>query len=159
MASEIAIFGLGNPLMADEGVGVKVIEALSRRGDLPEEVELIDLGTGGWRVLHETAGRRVLIFVDCALMGEPPGTMRRFRPDQVRSRKVRMRGSLHDGDLLSSLALAAALGKCTGDVVIFGIEPAGIGPGLDLSSTLAARIDDYVESILRETTVRNGVLA
>jgi len=146
----IAIFGLGNPLMADEGVGIKVLEALERRDDLPDRVELIDLGTAGWRLLHEVAGRRALIFVDCALMGESPGTMRRFRPEQVRSSKVRLRGSLHDGDLLSSLALAAALGKCAGEIVIFGIEPASIGPGLELTPDLAARVERYAERILRE---------
>jgi hydrogenase maturation protease len=150
MPSTIAIFGLGNPLMADEGVGIRVLEALQRRDDLPAYVELIDLGTGGWRLLDETAGRRALIFVDCALMGEQPGTIRRFRPEQVRSSRVRMRGGLHDGDLLSSLALAAALGKCSGDVVIFGIEPERIGPGLELTAALSSRLEEYAARILEE---------
>jgi len=150
MTAEVAIFGLGNPLMADEGVGIRVLEALRQRGDLPENVELIDLGTSGWRLLHETSGRRLLIFVDCALMDEAPGTMRRFDPGEVRSRKSSMRGSLHDVDLLSILDVAVESGDCTGRVVLFGIQPAEVRVGHGLSPALASRVDEYVERILSE---------
>ena len=150
MIAEIAIFGLGNPLMADEGIGIRVLEALRRRTDLPGNVELIDLGTGGWRVLHEAGGRRRLIFVDCARMGEPPGTIRRFLPDDVRSRKTRLRGSLHDGDLLSILEIATEFADCTGEIVLFGIEPVEIKPRDRLSPVLAGRVDEYVEQVLGE---------
>jgi hydrogenase maturation protease len=118
--------------------------------DVPEGVDVLDLGTSGMSVLHELAGRQKAIFVDCALMGEPPGTLRRFTPDDVMSRKVQTRVSLHEGDLLNTIALARRLGTCPDDVVIFGIEPSAVEPGDELSSLLAAKLNDYVDAVRAE---------
>jgi hydrogenase maturation protease len=147
---EIAVLGLGNPLMSDEGIGIRILEALERRADLPAGVELIDLGTGGLRLVHEAAGRRKLVLVDCARMGESPGVMRRFTPQDVRSRKVETRYSLHEGDVLANLELARRLGDCPDEVVLLGVEPASLAPGLELTAALAARLEDYVERVLDE---------
>ena len=150
MKAPIAIFGLGNPLMTDEGVGIHVLDTLKRRGNLPAGVELIDLGTGGMRLLHQIEGRRKLIFVDCVKMGQQAGALRRFCPDEVRSKKENARWSVHEGDLLETLALAKDLGSLPEDVVIFGIEPQRIEPGLELSPPLAASLEDYAEQVLLE---------
>ena len=150
MRAQIAIFGLGNPLMTDEGIGIHVLETIARRDDLPAGVEMIDLGTGGMRLLHQVEGRKKLIFVDCVKMGQQAGTLRRFRPDEVRSKKEHARWSLHDGDLLETLALAEDLGTLPEDVVIFGIEPQRIEPGLELSPALAASLEDYAEQVILE---------
>lgn len=150
MSAKIAIFGLGNPLMTDEGIGIHVLDRLGRRGDLPAGVELIDLGTGGMRLLHQIEGRRKLIFVDCTCMGEKAGTLRRFRPEEARSKKAGVRASVHEGDLLETLALAKELGTLPADVVILGIEPQTIAPGLELSPALATRLEEYAEQVLRE---------
>jgi hydrogenase maturation protease len=136
--------------MSDEGVGIRVLAALEASGALPDAVELIDLGTGGLRLLHETADREKLVFIDCAFMGEAPGTVRRFTPDEVRSVKAGMRGSVHEGDLLSNLALARRMGRCPDDVVIFGIEPASVDPGLELTDALASRVEDYARRVREE---------
>ena len=152
MPAATAIFGLGNPLMSDEGVGLRVLELLARSEDLPEDVELIDLGSGGVRLLHLLEGRRKAIFVDCAFMGQEPGTLRRFRLDEVRSTKLRLRRSLHEGDLLETLALAAELGTLPEDVVIFGIEPKSVGPGTELSPGLEARSGEYAKRVREEAS-------
>lgn len=146
---DTVVIGLGNPLMSDEGVGVRVLERL-RAGGLPEAVEAMDLGTSGMAVLHAIAGRERAVFIDCACMGCAPGTLRRFVPDEVRSRKVATRLSLHEGDLVNTLALSRRLGECPAEVVLFGIEPAEMGPGLDLSPALAANVDRYAEAVRRE---------
>ena len=153
MPAATAIFGLGNPLMSDEGVGVRVLERLAQCEGLPEDVELIDLGSGGMRLLHHLEGRRKLIFVDCAFMREEPGTLRRFGLDEVRSTKLRLRRSLHEGDLLETLALAAELGTLPEDVVIFGIEPGSVVPGTELSPGLEARLRDYATRVREEARI------
>lgn len=150
MTIPIAVFGLGNPLMTDEGIGILVLQALEARSDIPAEAELIDLGTGGLRILHEAEGRAKLIFVDCAYMGEAAGTIRRFTPDEVRSVKPRMRHSVHESDLMHNLELAAKLGQCPDDVVIFGIEPAKVEPGMELTEALESRFAEYVATVLAE---------
>ena len=141
-----AVIGMGNPWMSDEGIGIHVITRLQRT-EIADTIDILDLGTSGMRALHELEGRETVVFVDCALMGEAPGTMRRFTPDDVETRKVQPRLSLHEGDLLSTIALARRLGKAPRRIVIFGIEPETIEPGESLSPDLAARLDQYVAEI------------
>ena len=149
MKAPVAVMGLANPLLTDEGVGVRIVEALENR-PTPAGVDVLDMGTGGLGILHEIAGRRKVIFVDCAFMGESPGTLRRFTPEEAVSRKVQPRLSLHEGDLFQTLDLARNLGECPEEVVLFGIEPASVAPGDRLSEVLVARLDHYVDCILRE---------
>ena len=144
-----AIIGMGNPLMSDEGIGIHVIAQLQRM-TLGDGVEVLDLGTSGMRALHELEGRDMVVFVDCALMGTEPGTIRRFTPEDVETKKIQPRLSLHEGDLLNTIALAKRLGTAPERIVIFGIEPKTIDPGETLSPALAARLDQYVARIRDE---------
>ncbi len=71
------VLGLGNILLGDEGVGVHVVEELRRAGGLPG-VELVDGGTAGFSLLPYFDGARLVVVVDAAADGAPPGTW--FRP-------------------------------------------------------------------------------
>ena len=146
----MVLIGLGNPLMSDEGVGARLVAEIENRCLAPPGVEVLDLGTSGIGVLHAIAGRNKVLFVDCALMGEESGVMRRFTPEEAVSQKVQTGLSLHEGDLLQTLALARRLGECPSEIVIFGVEPASVAPGLELSSCLESRLDQYLEMLAKE---------
>jgi hydrogenase maturation protease len=150
----VIVVGLGNPLMADEGIGVVLIEALSRlaaAGDLPSEtIEYTDGGCGGMYLLHTIAGRQKAILIDCTLMGTPPGTIRRFTPDDVASVKQMAHLSLHEVDILKVLELAKQIGQCPDDIVIFGIEPVSITQQMHLNDAIRAKIPHYIETIKSE---------
>jgi len=150
LSTSTVVLGLGNPLMADEGVGVYLLERLSQRATEYPGVEFVDAGTGGMSVLHWIEGRRKAVLIDCAFMGSEPGTIRRFTPDEVRSTKVLAHQSLHEADLLHILALAEQLGQCPEQVVIFGIEPEAVEPRQQLSNTLVEKVEQYLETIEAE---------
>ena len=150
---ETLVAGLGNPLVGDEGVGIHVVRRLmDGPPDHFPDVEFADLGASMMAAVHAMAGRRKVVFIDCALMDEEPGTLRRFAPEEVRSVKALPRLSLHEGDLMQAVELSRALGECPEEVVIIGIEPAYVGPCEDLSEPLQARMDDYVQAVLDELT-------
>jgi hydrogenase maturation protease len=73
------VLGLGNVIMGDEGIGVHVVRAIEKQ-KLPEGVECMDGGTGGFVLLEpmQSAGRVVLI--DAAADGNPLGTVTRTTP-------------------------------------------------------------------------------
>jgi hydrogenase maturation protease len=144
------VLGLGNPLMADEGIGVSLVVRLSRFAAECPDVEFIDAGTGGLAVLHHIQDRQKAIFIDCAYMGEEPGTIRRFSTEEVRSSKVLAHQSLHEADLLRILDMSRQLGQAPEEIVIFGIQPERIAPALGLSPVLEARIDEYLAVLLKE---------
>ena len=73
----IAVVGVGNILMGDEGIGVKVVEEL-RKERLPEGVELFDGGTAFHVLVDDLIDFDKLIIVDAVLGGESPGTIYRF---------------------------------------------------------------------------------
>ena len=141
---------MGNTLMSDEGIGVAVLRRLRAQAGRFPRAELVDLGTSAMRALHAMADRRKAVFVDCALMDEQPGTIRRFSPDDVRSQKALSGLSLHEGDLLKVIELSRSLGECPEEVVIFGIQPQSIEPGEALSPALEARLNEYADALAAE---------
>jgi hydrogenase maturation protease len=150
MTRNTIVLGLGNPLMGDEGIGVKVIEMLqSASGDFPA-ADFVDAGTGGMSLLHLIAGRKKAIIIDCAVMGEKPGTLRRFTPDEIRTVKKLAHLSLHEVDILKVIELARQLEECPDQITFFGIEPESIEQRMSLSSTLTQRLCEYAEAIKRE---------
>ena len=146
----VVVLGLGNPLVGDEGIGVHLIERLAASGEQYPSVDFIDAGTGGLSVLHLLDGRRKAIIIDCAFMDEPPGAIRRFTPEDVRSRKVLAHQSLHEADLIRIIEMARQLGQAPEQIVIFGIQPEQVRAGGELSRTLVEKADEYISLILRE---------
>jgi len=153
MRNSVVVLGLGNPLMADEGIGIYLIERLTEVAKQYPSVDFVDAGTGGLSVLHLIEGRRKAIFVDCAFMNEEAGVIKRFAPEDVRSTKLLAHQSLHESDLLQILGLAQQLDQAPGEVVIFGIQPERVAPGIGLSAALAAKINAYLSHILGELHV------
>jgi hydrogenase maturation protease len=144
------VLGLGNPLMGDEGIGVYLVEQLAESAAQYPSVDFIDAGTGGLAVLHYIEGRRKAVIIDCAFMDEEPGVIRRFTPEQVRSRKVLAHQSLHEADLIRILDLARQLGQAPDRVILFGIQPRCVELGRELSPILTGKTDEYISLILHE---------
>lgn len=115
-----------------------------------QEIEFIDLGTAGTRVLHAIAGKKKAIFLDCAYMNAVPGTIRKFTPEEVESQKTSEQISLHEGDLFRTLELSRRLGECPSEIVIFAIEPRIVAPGENLSPLLSTRMRVYLDLIEQE---------
>ncbi len=73
------VLGLGNVLMQDEGVGVYVVRALEQH-PLPDGVECMDGGTGGFTLLGPLQSAERIILIDAAADGNPEGTVTRTTP-------------------------------------------------------------------------------
>ena len=151
---ETIVVGLGNPIMADEGIGTVLVEELEKlaiAGKLPADtIEYYDGGCGGMYLLHTIAERKKAILIDCCLMDTEPGTIRRFTPDDVNSVKQMSHLSLHEVDILKVIELAKEIGQCPDEIVIFGIEPVAIEQQLHLNDAIQKRIPEYIETIRNE---------
>jgi hydrogenase maturation protease len=136
--------------MSDEGVGVRVVQQLLDFAGRFPRVDFVDAGTAGVSILHIIRGKDKAIFIDCAKMGDKPGVIRKFTPQEIKSTRVLAQQSLHDADLIKIVDLARQLGECPAEIIIFGIEPEVIEPGTSLSRTLTSKIEHYVSFICRE---------
>jgi hydrogenase maturation protease len=153
MKKAVIVIGLGNTLMSDEGVGVRVVQRLSDFAGRFPSVDFVDAGTGGMSILHLIKGKDKAIFIDCARMGEGPGNIRKFTPQELKSTKVLSHQSLHEADLIKIIDLAKQLGQCPAEIIIFGVEPQSVEPGCELSKLLADRLDEYVTMIRKELSI------
>lgn len=144
----VLILGIGNILLKDEGVGVRVIEAMGQM-DLPEHVEIADGGTSGADLIDVLADRPKVIVVDATSADIDPGRVIKFSGDDL----IAQRGvliSLHEFGLVDTLLMAKQLGCPPKEVVVFGVKPEDISPGLELSPRIVALVPRLVELVLEE---------
>ena len=144
----VLIMGIGNILLRDEGVGVRVVEAMQNL-DLPDHVELVDAGTAGADLVDIMADRRKVIVVDAIESQAAPGTIFRLSGEELLP-EPGASISLHQLGLVESLFMAEQLGCAPGEVVVFGIQPAEIRAGLELSPAVANAIPKVIEGVLAE---------
>jgi hydrogenase maturation protease len=146
--AEILILGIGNILLRDEGVGVRVIEYLQTQPADPG-VELVDGGTAGFDLLDIISDRKAIILIDAIEAGHPPGTIVRFAPeDLLPSDSPQM--SVHNIDFAQALKMAALLKCAPQKVIIFGVQPASIEPGLELTPAIAPLVPKIASLVLDE---------
>lgn len=136
--------------MSDDGIGVHIVRRLREEATEFPNVDFIEAGNAAMKVLHAIAGRDVAFLIDCAYMGEPPGSIKRFSPDEVVSRKELKGISVHESDLLAILRMSEELGELPDTTVVFAIEPSEVKAGDVLSPVLSKRLEDYVATVAQE---------
>jgi hydrogenase maturation protease len=148
-SSQITILGVGNILLSDEGVGVRVVERLSRQYRFPGNVQVLDGGVLGIRLMGIIGSSDVLIVVDAVKNGHPPGTLYRMADHEV-PRRVMSKQSMHQMDLPEVLALCSAIDKNPSTIVV-GVEPEDITTlNVALTPMIAAKVDDLIAMVLVE---------
>jgi hydrogenase maturation protease len=151
----ILVLGVGNILLHDEGVGVKAVDKLQAEYDFSDNVQLFDGGTLGLRLLDPISEADHLIVVDCVRYGHPPGTLYRFSIEDFEKR-VTFKNSLHQLDLVETLAFAEIVGNRPTTVVV-GIEPENISPwGMELTEVVQARLGEMCAKVLEEIAAAGG---
>jgi hydrogenase maturation protease len=147
--NRVTILGVGNILLSDEGVGIRVVEKLDRHYEFPENVEVLDGGVLGVHLMGMISAADHLIVVDAVRNNQPPGSLYRMASDQI-PKRILAKNSLHQVDLVEALTLVEAIGPAP-ETVVVGIEPVDIETmSLDLTPMIASRLDDLVAMVLAE---------
>jgi len=148
-AFKTLVLGVGNKLMSDEGIGVHVIEWLASKYKLPEEVQVLDGGTLGLDLLYYLEGIENLLIVDAAETGREAGTMIRLEGDEVPA-FMSIKISPHQMGVPDMLAAAKMKDIYPKRLVLWGIQPDEITLSLDLSPTLAPKVDSLTDKLADE---------
>jgi hydrogenase maturation protease len=141
---EALVLGIGNVLWADEGFGVRAVEALHAAFAFPAGVTLRDGGTLGLALYPEVAAaRRVLVF-DAIDFRLPPGTLRLLRGAEVPA-WGRTKLSPHQTGFNDVLALAQLNGRAPEAIVAIGVQPVELDDfGGSLREPVRARLPEAV---------------
>lgn len=93
------ILGCGNVLLGDDGFGPEVIAYLQAHHPVPEDVALVDAGTGVVDILFNIAlsdvKPRRIILVDAMKKGQPAGTISMLPLESIQGRQTRTYSQHH----------------------------------------------------------------
>jgi hydrogenase maturation protease len=148
-ASATLVLGLGNVLLQDEGLGVRALERLTARYDMPAGVRAIDGGTLGLDLLPYLEDVRALIVIDAVRTGRPAGSLIRL-VDQEIMPLLALKLSVHQVGLRELLGVSQLMGTHPPRVVLWGMEPGCMDWGLSLSPAVDTALDDLVEAVAGE---------
>lgn len=141
----IIVLGIGNVLWADEGFGVRCVEALQSRYEFAPHVQLIDGGTQGlYLIQHVQAASHLLIF-DAIDYGLAPGTLRLIENDDVPRFMGAKKMSLHQTGFQEVLMLAQLTERYPSQVLLIGCQPQEID---DYGGSLRPQIKAMIEPAL-----------
>ena len=151
----VLILGVGNLLLTDDGFGVHVINEL-RNTPLPPNVTLIEAGIVSHQLIPELHGADLLIFVDAVEAGDTPGSIFRFRPEDMRFMS-QMKASLHEMSLMDVLHMTALTGNRP-EAIIIAVQPKDVRScSLELNDEIRAVIPKVIELIFEELK-KHGVV-
>lgn len=123
MKKRILVLGIGNLLWADEGFGVRCVEALNAGWCFPDNVTVMDGGTQGLYLLPYVQEADCLLVFDAVDYGDTPGDLREVVGDQVPRFMGAKKMSLHQTGFQEVLAAAALTGKLPAELVLIGVQP------------------------------------
>jgi hydrogenase maturation protease len=127
----LLVLGIGNALLADDGLGLALLQSLRQEFEGDARVELVDGGTQGMLLVGLLEGRRALLLLDAVQLGARPGQVHvELEPERVTSKRGL---GAHGGNASELLASASILNILPERVVLVGIEPAEIHTGMQLS--------------------------
>lgn len=158
MSSGTVIIGMGNPLLADDGVGMAVAQAVGERLKPHQpDLTITALHTGGIRLMEAMAGFRRAVVVDAMLTGAAAGTVRRFDPDEFVTTKNTF--SSHDTDFATAYRLGRMAGVPLPERIVFwGIEAREFDRFGDRFSTeVAGALPEAVDLIFAEIAAWEGI--
>jgi hydrogenase maturation protease len=147
----VKILAAGNYLMADDGVGIHILEKLEKMNR--SDVKLENVGVGGLAILDYMEDADHVIIIDAVRGGGgDPGSIYKFTDKELPPANLFMM-SLHDLSLVDTLRLGREIQPelMPKDIIIIGIEVERVeGICTDLSPSVESAIDGALKLVFEE---------
>lgn len=155
------VIGLGNPILTDDGVGVRVAYQLEDKIDLSAHPDLTitEASAGGLRLMEAMLGYDRVILIDAFYLDEEkttPGKIHRLTLEDLRAISPTQHStSAHDTSLVTALDAAEKLGyKIPDDLIIYAVEVENI---LEFSETPTPAVAEAIPRVTRMVLKDLGV--
>jgi hydrogenase maturation protease len=147
---KILVLGIGNTLLADEGVGIVAMHALESQFGTRENMEFIDGGTLSFTLAVPISECDALLVIDAAELGAAPGTVHSYEGEAMdRFLGENRKSSVHEVGLLDLRAISLLTGYWPQHRALIGIQPAFVGWGEALTPAVAAALPE-ISSVATE---------
>jgi hydrogenase maturation protease len=143
----ISVFGLGNVLMGDDGLGPVAVRTFEAEYIVPPDVQVIDLGTPGLDLLPWLADVDRVILVDTVKTELPPGSVRLYEKADLLRYPPTARVGPHDPGVKEALHALEFAGRAPHEVALIGVVPESTAMCLHLTPTIQAAVRSAVVAI------------
>ena len=136
MVTKIGILGVGNVLFKDEGIGVFIVKYLQENYKFHPDIDLIDAGTLGFRLMEYFEYYDYIILVDAISIKDKPGSVYRLEAEDLAAIDS-YHQTAHEVKVTQILELTALKGKRAKIIIIgvvaenISISEIGLTPSLE----------------------------
>ena len=139
------VLGVGNLLWADEGFGVRCVEAFAERFAIPDDLTVVDGGTQGLYLIDLFRDHDPVVIFDAVDFGDEPGAIRVVENDDIPAFVAGRKVSLHQAGLQDVIACAKLLGGCAENMLLVGVQPVELE---DYGGSLRAAVKSQIPAAL-----------
>ena len=148
-SSDTVIIGLGNKFRKDDGVGVYIAERLKAL-NIPR-LKILSAPADGTAMIAAWAGYKTAIIIDAIKSDDIPGTVYRFDAlNQAIPEEMFESRTTHAFSVTETVALARAIDKLPGQLIVFGIVGKDFGLGIDMNEAVVWAAKDVIDRICRD---------
>jgi len=143
------VLGLGNPILGDDGVGVRVAEAVRHALPAHISVEVSETSVGGLSLMERMVGYERVILIDALCNNNSPGTIRRLTLADLQTiSPMQHSASAHDTSLVTAFAMGQRLGLALPqEIIIYGIEVKNV---FDFSEEMTPAVAQSIPQVVAE---------
>ncbi len=145
----IKIIGIGNTLYSDEGVGVHLLPYLEEALAGYDNVEIIEGATDGMKLLEPVEAADYLIIIDAINAGKPGGELITIRNREI-PKYYGIKMSIHQVGFQEVLFAADLLERLPEEMIMFGIQPASLELGIELSDTVKRKLPELAANVVNQ---------
>ncbi len=149
-AENTLILGIGNSLLSDEGLGIRMLDYLQRHFPELPNVTYLDGGTLSFTLAPWIEETDRLIVIDAAELKAAPGTIEVFEGEEMDRFAGKTKRSVHEVSLGDLLAIAHLTGFLPENRILVAIQPQEIDWGSCLSNPVKRALPLAAEVITRQ---------
>lgn len=148
-AKKIAILGIGNLLLRDEGFGVHTVQYLENNYSFPDCVEIQDVGTAGIYMSPFLEECDPVLVIDVVDIEGEPGSFHFYTLADVKAGNFQTRMSPHQLGMLEILEVCKLRDAAPETVDFYTIIPHELVESVELSDVAATRVVEVADMILK----------
>jgi len=140
----IAVIGIGNILMKDEGVGCHAANLLLSQYEFEPEITIIDAGTTGTDLLPYLEKHSRIIILDAVDFEREPGFIGSIENNDILTR-LTTKMSMHHMGITDVLSTAKLLDIVPEQIFLLGMQPKDLSVGMEMTEVVKNRLPRMLE--------------
>lgn len=148
MSNKTLVLGIGNSIMQDDGIGVRVIQRLQDECSNFSLVEFLDGGTLGFNLIGQIESANHLIVIDAARFDAEPGAVKVFYDEEMDKLLGRQKNaSVHDVTLVDLMSIALLSDEFPTKRALIGVQPECVDLGTEPTPAVKNAIPVACEAV------------